>query len=283
MPAGRVQDHWLQGIAEALRAPIRRCAVWSLSALLWVSANAWLMSAAGPAIAQEANVIRLASLEWPPYSGETLKQQGAAAAVIRAAFAAVGYRVEIEYFPWARAVRLVRDDSNQYQGYFPEYWDPSNSDDFIYSPSIGTGPLGFAENRTNPVTWTTLDDLQKYKIGTVHGYFNTPTFDERVRLGQIKADVAPSDLSNLLKLEAGRVDLAVIDKRVFSFLTRTAAQFAQKRNGLAFNERLLEEKDLFLCFKKSEEGQRLERDFARGLKKINAAAVIANYMKAYRD
>ena len=243
----------------------------------------WISAAVEPVCAQEPNVVRLTSLEWPPYSGQALRQQGATAAVIRAAFSAVGYRVEIEYFPWARAVRMAREESHQYHGYFPEYFDQANTEDFIYSSPVGSGPLGFAEHAANPIIWSSYEDLQKFKIGVVLGYLNTPKFDAMVSKGLIKTDVAPNDLSNLQKLEAGRIDLAVIDRFVFEALKRTAPQLADKKQNLAFNPRLLDEKALFVCFRKGSEGQRLERDLARGLKKINVQAIIAAHLQTFRD
>jgi polar amino acid transport system substrate-binding protein len=178
---------------------------------------------------------------------------------------------------------MAKDTASQYHGYFPEYFDPSNTEECIYSAPLGSGPLGFAETVANPVTWSSYDDLRKLRIGVVHGYYNTPQLDEMIDKGQIKADVAPTDLSNMLKLDAGRVDLAVMDRFVFQALKKTAPALAEKKQNLVFNSRLLEEKELFVCFRKGPEGERLVRDLARGLKKVNASAIIATYMESFRD
>jgi len=66
------------------------------------------------------NVVTLASLEWPPYAGAQLPEQGTANAVVRAAFAAMDFRLDIKFFPWSRAVSLVETQYN-YIGYTPEY------------------------------------------------------------------------------------------------------------------------------------------------------------------
>ena len=242
-----------------------------------------LLTLAAPVQAQEMNVVRLTSAEWPPYTSETMKQQGALSAVVRAAFSAVGYRVEIEYYPWARAVKLVKDPKKPFHGYFPEYHDSANAEEVIYSVPIGTSPLGFAEITAKPIKWATLDDLEQLRVGVVNGYINSAAFDARVAKGMIPTDIAPTDLSNLLKLEAGRVDLAVVDAVVFNFMLGNTPQLAPKRQNLRMNPRMLEDKQLFVCFKKNEEGQRLERDFAKGLKKINAEAIFDNYLKGLTE
>lgn len=230
-------------------------------------------------VAQEANVIRLTSAEWPPYTSETMKQQGALSAVVRAAFSAVGYRVEIEYYPWARAVKLVKDPKKPFHAYFPEYYDSANAQEVIYSVPIASSPLGFAEHTARQVKWATLDDLDKFRVGVVNGYINTPALDERIAKGAIQTDIAPTDANNLLKLEAGRIDLAVVDPVVFHYLSARNPQLSAKHQNLRMNPVLLEDKKLYVGFKKGEEGQRLEREFAKGLKKINADAIVSAYLK----
>lgn len=69
----------------------------------------------------KAETVYLTSLEWPPYSSAELPNQGASIAVAKAAFAAMGYQLEVEFYPWSRAVALATRDK-KYAGYFPEYW-----------------------------------------------------------------------------------------------------------------------------------------------------------------
>src|SRR5688500_15785549 len=78
--------------------------------------------AAAPAAAAEP-VVRLASLEWEPYIGPRLPDQGYAAALVRAAFADQGMKVEISFYPWARALHLAR--TGAVDGLMPEYFNPS--------------------------------------------------------------------------------------------------------------------------------------------------------------
>ena len=52
----------------------------------------------------QAETIQLTSLEWPPYTGSELPQQGASMAVVEAAFDAMGHDLEVRFLPWQRAV-----------------------------------------------------------------------------------------------------------------------------------------------------------------------------------
>ncbi|MGQ9365670.1 substrate-binding periplasmic protein [Azospirillum sp. ST 5-10] len=247
--------------------PIRSVAA-ALAALVAVA----LSAVAVPAAAQD-KVVKLTSLDWPPFSGEALKDKGAATAVVKAAFAAMGYRVEVDFFPWNRAVAMVRDGTGHH-GYFPEYDGAAVREEFTLSVPLGTSPLGFAERADSPVTWSTLDDLKTRRIGIVDGYVNTEAFDAMVASGALAADKANSDTTNLKKLLARRIDLAVIDRAVMDDLLRTTPDLKAQAAALRFNPTILEEKSLHIAFRKDASGAEMARVFAEGLGKIDAAAIL---------
>src|SRR4249919_3047563 len=76
-------------------------------------------------------LVRLATLEWEPYIGTKMPDQGYAAALVRAAFAEQGVAVTIEFYPWARALHLAR--TGAVDGLMPEYFNPSRKSEFEYS------------------------------------------------------------------------------------------------------------------------------------------------------
>jgi polar amino acid transport system substrate-binding protein len=224
-----------------------------------------------------AEKIVLTSLDWPPYTGNTLKDQGASVAVAKAAFAAMGYDLVVEFYPWKRAVDLAKSDQ-QYDGYFPEYYADELKEDFVLSEPMGSGPLGFAELKTAPVAWSTLDDVAAKTIGVVSGYVNTAEFDARMEKGTLKTSATGSDLANLQKLNGKRVDLAVIDQHVLSYLLNTAPELAGVKNDIQFNPTILEDKKLYICFKKGNRGEELAKIFNQGIQKIDVNAIMANHL-----
>jgi polar amino acid transport system substrate-binding protein len=232
----------------------------------------------GYSVAANDKVIKLTSLEWPPYTGQALPNQGATAVVVREAFKAMGYTLVVEFYPWSRAVKMAKEEAN-YAGYFPEYYSADIAKEFTFSNSIGVGPLGFAERVNKPITWTKLDDLSALTIGTVKDYVNTDEFDKKAAKKQLKIDETTSDVRNLQKLDGGRIDLAVVDKNVFQYLLNTSPELASAKKNLRFNSRIMENKDIYICFKKGPEGDRLNKIFNEGLKKINVAAIMAQHMK----
>lgn len=234
----------------------------------------------------EQKLVRLVSLEWQPYAGAGLREQGAAAAVVKAAFQAVGYSVDIDFYPWARAVRLAEVD-DQYDGIFPMYGSPLRERHLRCSGVIGRSPLGFAERRDAPVTWSTLDDLSAHRIGIVRDYVNTEAFDAHVAAGRIPVDVVGNDLQNLQKLAHGRIDLAVIDRNVLDYLLKSSPELPDKAraggSALRFNARMLENKNLYVCFKRNAAQQRLAELFDAGLRRIDAEAIVARYMRTLEN
>jgi len=237
-----------------------------------------LLAGASLAVAQD-KVIRLTSLEWPPYAGEAVDGQGASVAVVRAAAEAMGYTLEVKFFPWSRAVAMAQDPKSGFHGYFPEYSSEQVATEFLLSDPIGTGPLGFVEQAAAPVAWSSLADLAGKPIGTVRDYVNTEEFDAKAAAGELKVDPVVDDLTNIKKVGAGRIPLAVIDKNVLNHMLQTEPALASVKDKVQFNARLLEDKKLYVAFQRSPEGEAAAKVINEGLGKIDIAAITSKYFK----
>jgi len=224
-----------------------------------------------------ADNVKLTSLDWPPYTSNSLKDQGASVAVAKAAFKAAGHTLTVNFYPWKRAVNLAKTGDG-YDGYFPEYFAEELKNDFILSNPMGSGPLGFAELKSAPVQWNNLKDLMNHKVGVVSGYVNTADFDKAVAEGKIKASAAGDDVKNLMKLSASRIELAVIDKHVLSFLLKSDAKLTKIATTIQFNQKMLEDKQLYICFTKGSRGQKLAKAFNEGLTQIDIPSIMQSYL-----
>lgn len=234
----------------------------------------WLTASAGNAMAADVTV---STLEWPPYTSANLPKGGASTEVIRQAFAAAELDMGLEILPWKRAISAAREDEN-IVAYYPGY-HCRHVDGFVASNPIGSGPLGFAENIEAPVTWSSIDDIgeQRLKVGTVLGYANTDEFDEKAGTGWIRAIPARDDVTNLRKLLLQRIDMAVIDKLVLSYLLATEETLKNQSDQLQFNSVTLEEKTLYLCFNDDADGLAMRDRFNAGLAKVDVEKVIEQY------
>lgn len=236
-----------------------------------------LLLSSGPSLANKH--IKLTSLDWPPYSGPTLPEKGASVAVVKAAFEASGYQVQVDFFPWERAVALAKDPGKGYAGYFPEYYAQELEADCVFSEPIGISPLGFAQHKQAPVTWVGLDDLSTLKIGVVSGYVNEAEFDKRVAAGKQPVEAVTGDDQNLKKVGAKRLPLAVIDKHVMNYLLNNDPSLASFKANIEFNGKLLEDKKLHVCFRKGPQSAEYAKALADGLKKIDVEAITKKHFQ----
>ncbi len=221
----------------------------------------------------------LASLNWPPYTGEQLVQQGATAKIVRAAFGAVGYEVEIRFLPWNRAMEAARLDK-EVDGYFPEYPNTSRKLEFNCSESIGKSPIGVAKRKDRNLSWRNYADLEQFLIGVVDGYVNSEKFDSMVTAGLIGTDTSVSDVLNLRKVLAGRVDMGIVDVNTYSYLLRHDEMLRDGVDELELDKRLLAVNDLIVCFSHGKRGQELRALFNQGLKDVHRQEIQRDYFES---
>lgn len=226
---------------------------------------------AGPAIAAESVTVRIASLEWPPYTGETLPDGGSAVARLRDAYAAVGVQLQVEYLPWSRAVMAARTDPAVI-GYFPEYDAATVRKHWLLSEPVGNSELGFAEPYDRPIVWRGPDTLAPLRVGVVQDYVNTDALDARIASGDQPFERSVSDRINLLKLAHHRVDVAVVDRMVFAWLMANDPMLHPYLGELVINPHLLERKTLHVAFRPDSAGRRAGKLLAEGLRRLEAAA-----------
>jgi len=208
-----------------------------------------LQSAQKPAVRGLADsgeypkTIRLATLEWPPYTGSGLPELGATSLVVKKAFEQAGYTVQIDVIPWNDAIS--RAGSGEYDGYFPEYYSRGIEQNFIFSKHIGDSPLGFAERKQNAINWKRIDDLKPFTVGVVDGYVNTEMLDQWIAEEKLEAIKARDDVSNIFNLISGKTDLAAIDPYVFQYHLMNMEQLQNDKDLIRFNDTLL---DLKACW-----------------------------------
>ncbi|MCG9684256.1 transporter substrate-binding domain-containing protein [Vibrio sp. Isolate23] len=237
----------------------------------------WLWAAVFSSMVTANQKIYMTSLEWPPYSGTDLPENGYSVAVAREALAAMGYELVVDFQPWVRAVALA-SKSDKYVGYFPEYYFENS--EFIFSDPIGSGPLGLVENTRYPVRWEALSDLKHFRIGVVQGYINTTEFDNMVKAGELQVEASANDARNIHKVAKGRLDVAVIDPNVLEYLISIDVRESLLRKRLRMNAKLLENKMLYMAFKNQPQGQSINKIFNQGLEKIDIESIVSRLSKS---
>jgi polar amino acid transport system substrate-binding protein len=233
----------------------------------------WSVSASVQAVVAEP--VRLASLDWPPYTGHQLEQQGETSILLRQVFAAMQLEVQTEFLPWSRAIRASESPGALYAGYFPEY--QTDNPNFLLSDSLGISELGFVEATAKPLGLLSGAVLAKYRLGVVQDYVNLTVVDQMIARGQLTPQLAFSDRQNILKVALGRLDLAVIDRRVLIYLLEHDAEVKRMATDkVQFNASLTELKTLHLALRNEPAHQLLIEKFNHHLQKIKADSVANN-------
>lgn len=228
----------------------------------------------------DSEQLSITTTEWPPYTSADLPSGGVTAALLRKVFELAKINSTITTVPWKRAIALA-SNQDTVNGYFPGY-HCKHAEGFIPSDPLGTGPLGFAQRTDNKFVWSTLDDVAalKLKIGTVLGYANTTEFDKLVEEGTLKVTPAKNDLTNVRKLQRGRLDAVVIDQLTLAYLLASEPSLKSARDSLEFNETPLEDKLLYLCLNDTDENKLLLERFNQALATVDKEEFVKQYFES---
>lgn len=235
----------------------------------------WLLVLPASVLAAVTEPVRLASLDWPPYTGHQLEQQGETAVLLRQVFAAMQLEVQTEFLPWSRAIRASEKKGALYAGYFPEY--QTHNPKFILSDSLGVSELGFVEATAKPLGQLNVALLSGLQLGVVQDYVNLTMVDQMIDNGQLTPQLALSDRQNILKVALGRLDLAVIDRRVLVYLLEHDAEVKRlATDKVQFNASLTELKTLHLALRSEPAHQLLIEKFNQYLQKVRPNSSATN-------
>lgn len=224
-------------------------------------------------VAAAPREFRLCSGEWPPYASAALAGEGASVQLLRAALERAGDRLAVRFLPWDAIWPQVLE--GRCEGYLPEY--AQFDGERLLSRRIGSGPLGLAERRDQPLDWRRVEDLRAYRLGVVAGYVNTASLDALIAEEALNYNASPDDRSNLTNLARGRIAAAVVDAEVFNYLMRNDPGLAAAAGRLQMNPVLLESKSLHVVAQRRH-ADVIER-IDRALAAVDVDALQADYLR----
>jgi len=222
----------------------------------------------------DAKLIRLATLEWPPFTGLLLPKEGVSTYIASTVAKGAGFRLLAASFEWTKAVEKG-ETSPEFDGYFPEYFSQERQAACHLSQSIGTSVLGIATLKTALIKWTKLSDLETVRLGVVDGYLNGEELDAAIKNKRQSVDVAPSDAANIAKLRGGKIRGIVVDKNVLDYTL-----YKLKDTGnVVFNPRPIARLTLHVCFKRTPGGLAMRDAFDVTLMQTDLAKLEAEYFQ----
>ena len=186
-------------------------------------------------------------MDWQPYSGSDMKNQGTTIDELRQKLKHEGIDLEVEFLPWTRAKRTAKDDA--YVGYCPA-WPEEVDEGFEASPPIAYSylaiiakdPAAFHEN------FETM--FQKEKVGLVLTYVYPVRIKELAAKYAANVSLVQDETTLVAMLYHDKFQVALTDPDVFAYTA--------KKLGVndAVVSRVIEKKALVLAIKKNEAGKR---------------------------
>ncbi len=232
----------------------------------------------GPASA-DAGSVRLATLNWPPFSGN-IPEGGSAGVVIAQALESRNLTLQSQTMPWKRAVSQAMEGDG-HDGFYPSSpAECAGAGGQLSRLPIGQYQFALAQPEAAPVTWNQPEDLTRLRIGIVDGYDNGPLIDRLRQQGRLVTDTAQNDMLNLRKLQAGRIDAAVVEISQFGILAPVLNRTTSTgMSQISLNPRPLGPPDLIhVCFNHSPAGQAARDALDQGLATLDVPALQAAYM-----
>lgn len=215
---------------------------------------------------------------WPPYEWvDNGVLKGFHIDLVREVAAALGLRVEIESYPWLRALMMIREGRADAISYLAWAEEREQFACYVKENQLHTARVGFLafKNREAPVDYSgDLEQLKDQMICTLFGQIYGKAFEEATYLK--REDVKTEELV-LKKLKAGRCKVGVgyIDDY------RAAAIKLGFDKDIEYFTPYLSEHPVYLAFSKLRKHEGLARRFAKGMASFKNTPRYRELLKKY--
>ena len=169
------------------------CLIVLLTFLSWTSGAKTLTAAQDP---------------WPPFVTSEAPH-GLSVELVSAALETQGYQLEFQIMPWARALSEVQ--TGNIDLLIATWFTEQRTRNFAYSDHYLYNQIKFITLPTNTFEYSGLDSLAGKRVGTVRGYGYGDDFLNSTLFNRSEANDL---ISNLRRLEAGRIDVTLEDELV---------------------------------------------------------------------
>ena len=204
-----------------------------------------LYAVSGRAGTQDLRPIPIVTENYPPYEmHEPVNgQRGFDYEVLQEAFTRMGYRAEIQFLPWRRALNYAR--RGDVAGILTCAYRADREEFLNFSDPISQFTSGFYTRVDHQgIKPMLLTDVLGQKTGSVGGY------ESLAELKDIGADpmAAPDTASGIRMLKAGRFDYLYLGRETTDFLIR------EMNMEKAFRFYPIKEAPFYMCFSRNYRG-----------------------------
>ena len=214
--------------------------------------------------APSAETLRLVANTWPPFTDQTLLNNGLATDLVSSVLQRAGYASQYHEVPWARALQGMQHD--RYDVLLSSWFAAERQAYGLYSEPYLTNRIRFLRRTGSTIAFKQLDDLLPYQIAVARGFAYAPAFDNDTRLHK---QITNSFATAARMLAAGRVDLTLEDEWVARYYL--SHELAELRPALEFLPVPLSESPLhILVRRKHPQSAQIVRAFNQALQEMRA-------------
>ena len=225
-------------------------------------------------LAARAEKLRIVTEPWAPYvfeeNGKILGLDYETTAIV---FKRLGIDVEWQLLPWKRCLAMLE------QGLADGTLDIFHSDErdsMLLYPSEPLSEVEFVMFHANarPHPFHTLADLSGLTVGTSPGYLYSQPFRESTLF---KRETAPTHEANFGKLQLGRIDLLITDRRVGRHLLKQM----QLGDQISENPTVVSRQSQYLALRRKAGMDLLVQRFSAELKRFKREPAYAELNARY--
>ncbi|MBV1776793.1 transporter substrate-binding domain-containing protein [Burkholderiaceae bacterium DAT-1] len=164
--------------------------------------------------------LTLASVNYPPLIDDRLRGGGVLTQIVDAVCKRAGIDVRFETVPNNRAMSGMM--KGWYSGSYGWSHSPERDAKLLFSTQpVYTFHMVFFQRKGEVFPWKALADLAPYRIGMTAGNHYSDEFSRLITAKVLRVDEATSELSNMRKLLAGRIDLFPMEETAGRFMVQT--------------------------------------------------------------
>jgi len=221
------------------------------------------LGVAGTASALQAGTVRTTTTNWAPYYDPSLKGGGVVTRIAKAAFAAAGHAMTVEFMPWKRV--MWKTETGDFDAVMGAYYSKERDETFLFSDpffEVVVGIMGWKDQGL--ATYDSLEDLKDFTIGYNDGWVYGEAFESAHYL---KKDPAYDQTRSVRKFFGGRVDMVAMARGIFRH--EVSKLPGATLDDVVFLEPPLMVGELHIMFSPElENAETLRQDFNAGLAEI---------------
>jgi polar amino acid transport system substrate-binding protein len=158
--------------------------------------------------------------EYAPYTDQTLPEGGLATEIVKAAFAASGHTLKIDFLPWKRGYDLAL--AGDYDATFPYVTTEERQKGFVYSVPMVTLSQVLLSNPAAGISSADAAALKGKRICLPLGYSTIKPVQALVDAKEITRSELPDMKACMQHVANGRSDFLIIDKMSGTVAMKTA-------------------------------------------------------------